>query len=153
MRTFELHRHEDETGVSGTGIVAEGVEFGDGSMVLRWLTTHSSMGFYKNKEDMLAIHGHNGKTEMVLTGGPFERAFDDAFQDSMENSPFACVGGPEKRTAMVAPKWITPQERDRYISGYQHAAQCLYGKDWRTVTFQWGPAITIPGTNESAPTE
>ena len=35
-RAFVLQRNEDETGVSGTGIVAEGVEFSDGTVALRW---------------------------------------------------------------------------------------------------------------------
>ena len=37
MRTFELHRDTDVSGVSGTGVVAEGVEFADGTTVVRWL--------------------------------------------------------------------------------------------------------------------
>lgn len=42
MRTFELHRVEDETGISGTGIVAEGVIFGDGTCAMRWRTKDRS---------------------------------------------------------------------------------------------------------------
>jgi len=34
MRTFFLERIEDETGISGTGIVAEGVEFSDGQIAM-----------------------------------------------------------------------------------------------------------------------
>ena len=37
-RRFQLHRVEDVTGVSGTGIVAEGVEFSGGVVALRWLS-------------------------------------------------------------------------------------------------------------------
>lgn len=37
MRLFKLHRDADETGVSGTGVVAEGVEFHDGlAEEIRW---------------------------------------------------------------------------------------------------------------------
>jgi hypothetical protein len=35
-RRFELHRDTDITGVSGTGVVAEGVAFSDGVVALRW---------------------------------------------------------------------------------------------------------------------
>ena len=35
MKLFQLHRHEDESGVSGTGIVAEGVQFSDGKCALK----------------------------------------------------------------------------------------------------------------------
>ena len=36
MRTFRLIRDEDPTGISGTGSVAEGVEFDDGTVAMRW---------------------------------------------------------------------------------------------------------------------
>lgn len=35
-RRFELHRFEDISGVSGTGIVADGVQFPDGVVAMRW---------------------------------------------------------------------------------------------------------------------
>jgi hypothetical protein len=38
MRTFTVARVHDQTGVSGTGIVAEGVEFACGKAVVHWLT-------------------------------------------------------------------------------------------------------------------
>jgi len=41
-RTFVLHRDEDVSGVSGTGVVAEGVVFSDGAVVVRWLGKHAS---------------------------------------------------------------------------------------------------------------
>jgi hypothetical protein len=59
---FHLHRREDESGVSGTGVVAEGVRFSDGRCVLRWLTAVSSIAIYDSIEDLIAIHGHKGKT-------------------------------------------------------------------------------------------
>lgn len=64
-RLFQLVRHEDETGISGTGAVAEGVKFSDGTCVLRWLTEHSSTAVYASISELEAIHGHNGKTEVV----------------------------------------------------------------------------------------
>lgn len=62
MIRFHLHRREDQSGVSGTGIVAEGVRFSDGRCVMRWLTGISSIAIYGSIEDLVAIHGHNGKT-------------------------------------------------------------------------------------------
>lgn len=35
MNRFELVRDVDVTGISGTGVVAEGVEFSDGTVALR----------------------------------------------------------------------------------------------------------------------
>lgn len=64
-RRFELHRHEDETGISGTGPVAEGVMFSDGSAALRWRTAVRSTAIYACMGDLEKIHGHDGKTEVV----------------------------------------------------------------------------------------
>lgn len=67
-RRFELHRDVDETGISGTGVVAEGVEFSDGVVALRWLTEWpSSVVHYERGMDSVeAIHGHGGKTRIVI---------------------------------------------------------------------------------------
>lgn len=62
MRRFVLNRKEDVSGVSGIGVVVEGVEFSDGSVALRWLGERPSMVFWKNIEDAIGIHGHEGKT-------------------------------------------------------------------------------------------
>lgn len=68
MRTFELHRDTDETGISGTGVVAEGVEFSDGVVCLRWLTEWPSsvVHYDRGMESVEAIHGHGGKTRIVM---------------------------------------------------------------------------------------
>lgn len=65
MRLFQLHRDEDETGISGTGVVAEGVEFSDGRCAMRWLTGVSSTAVYDSAADLATIHGHGGRTRMV----------------------------------------------------------------------------------------
>jgi hypothetical protein len=65
MKTFHLDRLEDETGVSGIGKVAEGVQFTDGTVAIRWLTDKASMGVYQSIEDVETIHGHGGKTQIV----------------------------------------------------------------------------------------
>lgn len=64
MRRFVLMRHEDETGVSGTGVVAEGVEWTDGTVSMRWMGARCSTVYWDNVADAIAIHGHNGKTEL-----------------------------------------------------------------------------------------
>lgn len=68
MRTFELHRDSDASGISGTGVVAEGIEFGDGAVVLRWVAgTHRSTVCWDSIADVVAIHGHGGATRVVWT--------------------------------------------------------------------------------------
>jgi hypothetical protein len=62
VRRFFLDRMEDETGVSGSGLVAEGVVFWDGTVAMRWRTGTSSTAVYNCIEDVATIHGHGGKT-------------------------------------------------------------------------------------------
>lgn len=66
MKIFYLQRDEDESGVSGTGKVAEGVQFSDGRCVIHWLTAISSITFYNSIEDVDFIHGHKGKTKIIF---------------------------------------------------------------------------------------
>lgn len=68
MRTFSLQRVIDETGISGTGRVAEGVVFSNGWVALTWLTQYTSVVFYPGIEHVHAIHGHGGKTQIVFDG-------------------------------------------------------------------------------------
>ncbi len=72
--TFDLIRRTDATGVSGTGRVAEGVVFNDGTSILRWLTEHRSTAIYESARKLLAIHGHGGQSELRYHG--HVRGFD-----------------------------------------------------------------------------
>lgn len=76
MRYFTLHRIDDETGVSGTGVVAWGVKWPDGAVSLRWLGKTPSFVNYEGVPTDLQIqregdkhtdivHGHHGKTVIV----------------------------------------------------------------------------------------
>lgn len=60
--TFILHRYKDPSQVSGVGNVAEGVEFTDGSVALRWPGEYPSTAVWPDIRAMEAIHGHNGLT-------------------------------------------------------------------------------------------
>ena len=62
MRTFEIIRHEDVSGVSGTGKVAEGVEFHDGQCVISWFGEHHICEVSTDINTWLAVHGHGEKT-------------------------------------------------------------------------------------------
>lgn len=61
-RRFEMHRIEDPTGVSGTGHVADGIEFADGTVAVRWRTEFRSTTFFDSIADLKAVSGHGGKT-------------------------------------------------------------------------------------------
>jgi len=66
-RRFELHRDADVTGVSGTGVVAEGVAFSDESVVLRWLSEWPTSVVFHDRgiAAVEAVHGHGGQTRIV----------------------------------------------------------------------------------------
>lgn len=67
MRRFELHRDTDVSGVSGTGLVAEGVEFTGGTVALRWHGRWpTSVVFHDRGIDAVRqVHGHDGRTRVV----------------------------------------------------------------------------------------
>jgi hypothetical protein len=62
MKTFVMVRDKDISGVSGTGEVAEGVEFEDGQVVICWLSKFHSIGVFDNLHCLEKIHGHEGST-------------------------------------------------------------------------------------------
>jgi hypothetical protein len=69
-RTFVLDRHSDVSGVSGTGIVAEGVVFSDGAVALRWPGENATTTTFETGIDgVKAIHGHDGATEVQFLDG------------------------------------------------------------------------------------
>lgn len=75
MKRFELHRTTDVSGISGTGTVAEGVAFTDGTVVLRWKTEWPTSVVFHDRgiEAVQAVHGHGGATRIVwldLDGPP-----------------------------------------------------------------------------------
>jgi len=65
MRRFVLERDVDATGISGTGLVAEGVQFSTGWCAMIWLGAYFSAVIYPNVEHVLQIHGHQGTTRLV----------------------------------------------------------------------------------------
>lgn len=59
-------RHEDLTGISGTGLVAWGMVFPDGHAVTRWCATaRRQTCVWTDLADVEFVHGHNGATEIV----------------------------------------------------------------------------------------
>lgn len=65
-----LKRNQDISGVSGTGIVAVGVQLPSGQCVIEWLTFTSSIGIYRNVEHITEVHGHEGSTEVCFGDPP-----------------------------------------------------------------------------------
>jgi hypothetical protein len=65
VRRFRCYRPNPPEGYYELGVANppevpqfEGVEFSDGTVVLRWLTDFRSHSVWASMEDMLAVHGH-----------------------------------------------------------------------------------------------
>lgn len=95
---FVLRREKDPTGVSGVGVVAEGVEFSDGVVALRWLVPEDQPGhgfptsvvFHDNgMESVERIHGHGGSTKVEWL--------------DRNQSDYACICGVGAGEAAVCP--------------------------------------------------
>jgi len=58
MRRFVMHREHDSSGVSGTGMVLEGVLFSTGIVVVHWLTPppRGSISVFDSLDQFLSIH-------------------------------------------------------------------------------------------------
>ena len=70
MRRFVLSRREDVSGVSETGIVAEGVVFSTGQATLCWLSHLNTVGLYHSIDVVQEVHGHGGCTIVEFLDPP-----------------------------------------------------------------------------------
>ncbi|MEV6791293.1 hypothetical protein AB0M87_04670 [Streptomyces sp. NPDC051320] len=70
-RAFLVRRDEDVTGISSTGVVAEGVLFSDGWVVTHWLDRppmhepKTDVWHHQGVEPFEKVHGHGGTTRIV----------------------------------------------------------------------------------------
>jgi len=64
-RRFRLQRDIDVSGISGTGIVADGVLWPDGTATIRWRGQRASTVNWDRIEDAEVIHGHGSGTRFV----------------------------------------------------------------------------------------
>ncbi|MEV8124082.1 hypothetical protein AB0P07_08205 [Streptomyces sp. NPDC085944] len=65
-RRFVLRRRTDISGISGTGDVADGVLWPDGTAAVRWRGEHpSAVHWDRGRVSVELIHGHQGATEIV----------------------------------------------------------------------------------------
>lgn len=80
MRRFYLQRKEDISGMSGTGKVAEGVEWSNGRVAIIWLSSSPSTGQYDSITALETIHTHNGKhdTKIVWVDAKYEKVEEKA---------------------------------------------------------------------------
>jgi hypothetical protein len=64
VRIFNLVRSKDISGISGTGLVANGVEFPCGKVVICWCVSVHSITVFDSIEQLIKIHGHEGATKI-----------------------------------------------------------------------------------------
>lgn len=68
-RRFYLMRHKDQTGISGTGVVADGVVWQTGAVTLNWRGGGESYNTWPGPNalaEVERIHGHGGLTSVVF---------------------------------------------------------------------------------------
>jgi hypothetical protein len=90
-RRFALVRHVDDTGISGVGVVAFGIAFSDGHVVLRWCSAHPATSSWNSLDDMLAVHAHDESTGIQWIDAP-----------STELADFPAAPGPGRRARREA---------------------------------------------------
>jgi hypothetical protein len=68
-RRFILLRVEDESGVSGAGVVADGCKFPNGRIALTWRKPPFAMTWHLDMDE-IEIHGHGGRTRVHWVDHP-----------------------------------------------------------------------------------
>lgn len=91
-------RDADVSGVSGTGHVAEGVQFASGKVVLSWLAPTSSVAVYDGVADVEKIHGHEGKTRVVWVD-------DEPGREPRWAYPHGTLGGSNYTVTVDPSRW------------------------------------------------
>ena len=74
IRTFTVARKNDETGVSGVGVIIEGVEYATGQVVVHWLfpPPRGGIAIFDSLGDFLKVHVHphpSNKTIITFEDG------------------------------------------------------------------------------------
>jgi len=80
IRSFTVCRQHDESGISGEGVVVEGVMFATGHTVIHWLTPapRGSIAFFDAFDDFIKIHVTSHPTNNTIL------TFDDGEQTIYE---------------------------------------------------------------------
>lgn len=107
-RRFHLQRDTDITGASGTGRVADGVLWPDGTATLRWRGPRPSTVHWGWLKDAEYVHGHGGHTRLVwddpepqpapdlYLGAPGCPHCPDGHQPPEHGQPWGAWIGPER---------------------------------------------------------
>ena len=70
IRTFTVFRETDETGISGDGVVIEGVELATGHCIVHWLypPPRGAVAFFESLDDFIKVHiGPHPANNTIIT--------------------------------------------------------------------------------------
>ena len=70
IRTFTVFRESDETGVSGDGVVIEGVELATGHCIIHWLypPPRGGIAIFESMDDFFKVHiGPHPSNNTIIT--------------------------------------------------------------------------------------
>ena len=58
IRTFTVYRDDDEGGISGTGVIIEGVKLASGQAVIHWLypPPRGGIAIFDSMDDFIKVH-------------------------------------------------------------------------------------------------
>lgn len=86
MRVFYFNRIKDISGVSGTGRVADGVEFDNGRAAVCWRTPTSSIEIWQSLSECMQVHSHGDATQIVFVDDELKQRGTDLDQilDALE---------------------------------------------------------------------
>lgn len=130
VRQFQLHRDVDDSGVSGTGVVAEGVVFWNGKCAVTWISDKTSVAVYDNIGKVEDIHGHGGHTRVVF----LDEQDDQLVEDLADYAHEAWSGWMEylfsKTTTADVPGLVIPRaEADRWMRQMRTRYEALSEKE------------------------
>lgn len=96
MRRFYLARKEDVTGVSGTGRVADGVEFENGVVCLTWKSQFQSVTMLPSISLIEKVYTHLGQHDTKIM------FVDEMHEDIEDKAAKLAVQEAERATAAAA---------------------------------------------------
>ena len=129
MRLFYLQRHHDVSGVSGTGVVAQGCEFSDGRCALFWQSQMPSVCIGHSIDELIAVHGHGGNTTLhyqkPLLANDTHRPFwlghtENRFGLSGVGIVAECCSF---SNGFVSMRWLVPPYQIEVFTSYAHWEQ------------------------------
>jgi hypothetical protein len=137
-------RDQDITGISGTGPVADGVVFPDGTTVIRWRDQQGPNAdrgvrpttvVHESPESVEALHGHNGATRIVWgaqtsTCTHCRRVIAGLFRESPEVGSWLHIDGGQAGLMRCHTKDSgKPYGYDAHPEGTPCGSWCLGGRE------------------------